>query len=224
MNEIQAEQNMHKVKECIVQPASGGSETRWLLVIVIMIVVCCGLAIYMRTETGVQKGPESWQMNAFTELNSSEIGIFTALQTAAVEIDETHDLEDGRWLGIDEMEELYIPPFVKDSAWHKQGKVVWTRKIVSADEIHIALYRGISDTETVRGTFLLLMLHDHKKKQGNVAAGPTHAPFEIWFHDQKDRAFPDIITDQALISAGWREVVGHTGEDEELKLKGKMIQ
>ncbi len=123
-----------------------------------------------------------------------------------------------------ELEEYLIPPFVKDAAWGKQGKIAWEMKIIPADDRHIAMYKGIPGNDDVGGAFLLLMLHEHKKRQGNVSTGSTHMPFEIWFHTTADQKFPDVITDQALISAGWREIVALTGEDEVSRIKGKTIQ
>ncbi len=211
-------------KETIVLPAKSGSETRWLLLITALIVTLCATAIYFRTGSNMEKTTETWQINAFSELNRQEIGVFNSLLTAALEIGATHDLDDGYWLNISELEEFLVPPFVKDAAWSKQGKIEWDLRIIPSENRHIAMYKGIPANDDVGGAFLLLMLHEHKKKQGNVPAGPTHAPFEIWFHEKAQQKFPDVITDQALISAGWREVVALTGEDEVTRMKGKTIQ
>ncbi len=161
------------------------------------------------------------RLDAFNDLNSGETWVFNSLLTAAIEIDQTHDMEDGRWMDIAELEELYIPPFARDAAWKNQGKITWKLAILHADINHIALYRGIPATKDVRGTFLLVMLHEHKKKQGNSPDGPGHAPYEIWLHPDRAKDFPAIITDQALIAAGWSQVVAQSGEDEFKKLKGK---
>lgn len=55
--------------------------------------------------------------------------MFNALQTAALEISEPHDLENGHWMKVGELEEMYIPPFVKDAACHQQGEIIWTMNI-----------------------------------------------------------------------------------------------
>ncbi len=209
--------------ETIVTPAKGGTETRWLLIIACCILIVCAIAIFARTGSVDQITMESWQINAFKDLNAKEIGIFNSLLTASIEIEETHDFE-GSWLEVNELAGMYIPPFVKDSAWEKQGKITWEKKILDADQRHIAMYRGIPSTPDIRGAFLLLMLHDHQKKQGNAAKVASHAPFEIWFHKNTRQKFPEIITDQALISAGWNEIVALTGEDEVNRMKGKTIQ
>lgn len=211
-------------RQTIVKPTKGGPETQWLLAIAFVTLAVCALTISMRTGSTTEKEIESWQINAFQTLNGSEIGVFNGLQTAAVEIDETHEMEGDYWITVNELQALYIPPFAQDAAWHKQGELAWTRKILEVEGRHIALYKGVPAKDQVRGVFLLLMLHDHRKKQGNVAACPTHAPFEIWFHDRLDQEFPEVITDQAIIASGWKEIVALTGEDEVIKMKGKAIQ
>lgn len=211
------------IRETIVAPARGSRETRWILLLSLMIVAICSFVIATRGKDSAAEQLESWQLNAFTELSSNEIGVFNALLTAAIEIEDSHDLEDGYWLEIKELEEMYIPPFVKDAAWQKQGKIQWDKKNYNSQDRHLAVYKGEPTTPDIAGTFLLLMLHDHKKKQGNASPGPVHAPFEIWYHPARDRNFPEIITDQAFIAAGWQEIVALTGEDEVSKMKGELL-
>lgn len=217
------ERTLPEVHEHTVAPAGGGTETRWLLLFSLVTIACCILVIYLRADTKVEKQLESWQINSFEALNSDELAVFNGLQTAALEIDLIHEMEGGRWPGIAEMEELFIPPFVRSAAWKKQGEIIWTQKVIAAEERHIALYLGTPQKDNIRGVFLLLMLHDHRKKQGNVAVGPQHAPFEIWLHDKTVQQYPQTITDQALISAGWREIIALTGEDEVKRMKGNSI-
>ena len=219
----QSEKPATLVREHIVSPAISSAETRWLLLIILAIFICYSIVITTQTRSGAEKQLEVWQLNAFEALNASELAVFNALQIAALEIEQTHHWENGRWLEIEELAELYITPFVKNAAWRKQGQIEWSQKIIPGDDRHIALYRGLPQTEDVRGAFLLLMLHDHEKKQGNVSTGPTHAPFEIWLHKNRDQRFPEIITDQALISTGWQEIVALTGEDEVIRMKGTAI-
>lgn len=212
------------VIETLVAPAKGGKETFWLLIVAAVILMCCGTAIGMRMNTDYKKSIDTWQVNAFSELEAGEISIFNALQTAAEEIAETHEMEPTSWMSVEELEELYVPPFAHDAAWNKQGKIKWTMQSGSSDNVHIGLYLGHPQAEDIQSAFLLLMLHEHKKKQGNAATGPTHAPYEIWINDKKSQDFPTIVTDQALIAAGWKEIVALTGEDEMKRMKGSTIK
>ncbi len=214
------------VIETIVTPARGGRETFFLLSMVAVTLVCCALAIGLRTTADMEKTIQAWQFNAFEDLTAPERAVFNALQIASDEINDIHASTNHRWMDIAELQALFIPPFVEDAAWHNQGRIIWSQKTfdTSNGERHIALYLGNPQTKAVRGTFLLLMLHDHPKKQGNVATGPTHAPYEIWLHNSANQTFPEIITDQALIAAGWKEIVALTGADEIQRLKETTIQ
>ncbi len=207
----------------VVKPSQSTRETKWLFLIVTIIVMICAAIISLRNHSYQAKTIEQWQIDGFKELTPVETAVFTSLQTAALEIGQTHEL-DGYWMNILELEMLYVPPFAKEAAWKKQGQIKWSMTDLKNGERHIAIYKGVPGNNDVGGVFLLLMLHDHKKKQGNVAAGPEHAPYEIWFNKKKDQKTPDIITDQALIAGGWREVVARTGEDEVMRTKGKAIQ
>ncbi len=209
--------------DTIITPAKGGTETRWLLIVAMCILIVCAIAISARTRDSKETELKSWQINAFEDLNAKEIGVFNSLLTASIEIEQTHDFEDGYWLEVNELEGLYVPPFVKDSAWKKQGQITWEKKILNAGKQHIAMYKGIPSNNDVRGTFLLLMLHDHRKKQGSASKNVPHAPFEIWFHKNTPQKFPETITDQALISSGWNQIIALTGEDEANRMKGKKI-
>jgi len=72
-------------------------------------------------------------------------------------------------------------------------------------------------------TFMLVMLHEHIKKEGN-AAGAVHAPFEVWMHPSSASEIPKTVTDQALIGQGWREVLARKGEGEIRSDSGDFVQ
>ncbi len=120
--------------ETLVNPAKGGTETLWLLMVTAVILIGCGTAIGMRMHTNYEKRIETWQIDAFAELEAGEISIFNALQAAAEEINATHILEGDYWVSVAELEELYVPPFAHDAAWHKQGKIQWAMKMVATDD------------------------------------------------------------------------------------------
>ncbi len=218
------EQVSKVIEETIIAPAKSGSETRWLLFIITTLLVICAATIFMRTGGTKKNELEAYQINAFSEFSAPEMGVFNNLLTAALEIDSTHSHEDGYWMTVNELAAYLVPPFVKDAAWNKQGKIFWEQKLIKAEGHPIALYKGVPTNDDVGGTFLLLMLHKHLKKRGNTSTTAAHIPFEIWFHKTITQKFPDIITDQALIRAGWKEVVALTGEEEVTRTKGKSIK
>lgn len=212
---------LQTVREQIVVSSQTKNETRWVLLLALFTVVCCSFLVGLRNNEEVINPTKSWQIDAFTYFNPQEMGVFTSLQTAAEEIIDVHVISDDEgWPTVDSLEEEYITPFVQDTAWKNQGRITWKASNLGADSRHINIYYGIPKNDDIRGLFLLLLLHDHAKKQGNAAFGATHAPYEIWFNENLDSKEPSSITDQSLIASGWKEVIALSGDDEEKRLKG----
>lgn len=210
------------VCEVVIRPAGSGTETRFVLLAALVTALVCGGAVLLRNVAATAKEAPSWQVDAFKELSPEELGVFNALYTAAPEIEMIHE-EMGGWPTADALAAEYIPPFVEDAAWEKNGAMGWFRVAMASPGKHIVLYVGRPQKESGIGTFMLVMLHDHVKKEGN-AGGSTHAPFEIWLHASPAVDVPNLITDQALISRGWREVVARKGEQETRNSKGDFVQ
>ncbi|WP_041721150.1 DUF6162 family protein [Pseudodesulfovibrio piezophilus] len=206
--------------EVIVKPSGSGLETRLVLLAALLTVIVCGGIIMVRHATATVQEAPSWQMNAFTDLRSEELATFNALYTAAPEIEAFHEDEDGRWPSVTELRAEFVPPFVQDAAWQRNGGLDWARSLISTSDKHIACYLGSPMEQDKSGSFLLIMLHGHVKKEGNAGAS-SHVPYEIWLHASPVAEFPDLVTDQALINAGWRVVVARKGEDEMRRTKGE---
>jgi len=209
--------------EVVVRPSGSGLETRMVLAVALLTILVCGCVIVLRNTEVTAKVVTAWQVDAFTALRAEELAVFNALHTAAPEIEIFHEDEDNRWPSVDELAGDSIPPFVQDAAWEKSGGMGWSRSIIFTTDKHIALYVGHPSGTIKMGSFLLVMLHDHVKKEGN-AVGATHAPYEIWMHASSVAEAPLMITDQALIKKGWREVVARKGEDETMRTKKDYIQ
>ena len=183
-----------------------------VLAVALMTVILCGIAIVLRNTTASAKAVTGWQVDAFKELRAEELATFNGLYTAAPEIELYHE-EEGGWPTVDALASGYIPPFVQDAAWQRNGAFGWTCSVISTQNAHIALYVGHPQESAESGSFMLIMLHDHEKEEGNAGLG-AHAPYEIWLHPSPVAEIPTMITDQALINKGWREVVARRGEDE----------
>ncbi|NDV28552.1 DUF6162 family protein [Desulfovibrio sp. JC010] len=256
----------------VIRPSSSGTETKFVFAAMLLTLVVCASSIALRHISKKEYSLPDWQINAFDSLNPQELAVYNGLVSAGAEIDAIHADDNNRWPTVAELEEDFIPPFTKDSGWEKDGRIFWQRKILDSGYSHLALYRGISkESDKIRGTFLLAMIHDHVKKQGNAVSDAQaeldsfkidsyettpqpaekkfpamttgmeemdseqphvhpqgghkvkqgHAPYEIWFHAANDKSFPTIITDQALINAGWKEIVSRSGEDEMKRTKGE---
>jgi len=212
--------NMDTRCEIVVRPIGTGRETRLVLLAALVTLAVCALIVGFRNTTATAKVVPAWQVDAFKDLRTEELATFNALYTAVPEIEAMHGDRVNHWPTVAELESNYIPPFVPDTAWRKRGSLDWARSVVSTCESHVALYLGRPDDASVSGSFLLVMMHDHVKKQGN-AGGVSHAPYEIWINSSQVVEFPQILTDQALINSGWREVVARKGEDEMKRTKGE---
>jgi len=208
--------------EVVVRPSGPGLETRLVLTVALLTILICGGAIVLRNTAATATEIPGWQVNAFESLRAEELAIFNGLQTAALEIEMYHQDEAG-WPSVDDLADDYITPFVQDAAWEQNASMAWTRNIISTEDKHIALYVGHPGQAERSGSFLLLMLHDHAKKDGN-AGGAVHAPYEVWIHASPVADIPIMITDQALISKGWREVVARRGEQETIRTKKDFVQ
>ncbi|NDV19055.1 hypothetical protein GO013_06430 [Pseudodesulfovibrio sp. JC047] len=214
------DRNMAPGCECVVRPAGAGVETRLVLLVAFLTVMVCGGSIFLRTSSARVAEVSGWQVDAFNDLRAEELALFNGLYTAAPEIMAFHDDSNGQWPSVTDLETDLIPPFIRDSAWRKNGAMEWSNSILSTKDKHIALYVGHPQDSDISGSFLLVILHDHVKKEGNAGAA-THAPFEVWLHPSPVAETPTMVTDQALINKGWREVVARKGEDEMKRMKGE---
>lgn len=208
--------------EVVVKPAGSGTETKLVLLFALLTIVVCGGAVALRNTTASGASIPDWQIDAFKDLGAEELAVFNSLYTAAPEIEMIHE-EEGGWPTVDALASEFIPPFVRDAAWEKNGAMAWGRKAMPAQGKHIVLYVGHPSEGDQSGSFLLVMLHDHVKKEGN-AGGAPHAPYEVWLHPSPVAETPSMVTDQALINKGWREVVARKGESETLRTKKDYVK
>lgn len=210
---------MNKSFRQLVVSSGKGKETIYVFLAAILVTITCATLIFINQKAPEMTKLESFQIRAFSDLNEKELAIFNGLYTAAVEMNEIHD-EEEQWLTVKQLEDDLIPPFTKDASWKKNGKFIWDRSLRPAGSMDIALYNGHPQKTAAAGSFILLFLHDHKKKQGSARTEPTHAPYEIWYHASADKSPPQVATDQGFISAGWKEIIAYSGEDEVKRIKG----
>ncbi|QJB56952.1 DUF6162 family protein [Pseudodesulfovibrio sp. zrk46] len=210
-------------REVVVKPSGSGTESRLVLMVALLTIAICSAAIVLRNTAAKAKEVPTWQVDAFEDLRAEELAIFNGLISAAPEIDIFHEDEGGEWPSVDALAADFIPPFVQDAAWKKNGAMAWIRSIINTQDKHIAMYVGHPLDVTKSGSFMLVMLHDHVKKEGN-AGGATHAPYEVWIHASPVAEIPSMVTDQALINKGWREVVARKGDDETRRTREEFVK
>jgi hypothetical protein len=170
----------------VVRPAGAGHETLYVLLLCLMILAVAGSVVAWRGESREVSSVGSHQLDARRDLSASEQGIYADLR---VTLDEIHLLRQ-------EQQALPTPatladegfaPFARDASSVSRGGHAWQLLDAKA-------YFGQSQTPTVAGSFLMRLTAD------------DDAP-DIWLNRGKALTTPTDLTDAALESAGWRQIV-----------------
>ncbi|MBB2887261.1 hypothetical protein AF70_00019430 [Pseudomonas sp. KD5] len=170
----------------LVRPAGAGHETLYVLLLCLMILAVAGSVVAWRGESREVSSVGSHQLDARRDLSASEQGIYADLR---VTLDEIHLLRE-------EQQALPTPatlaeegfaPFAQDASSVSRGGHAWQLLDAKA-------YFGQSQTPTVAGSFLMRLTAD------------DDAP-DVWLNRGKALTTPADLTDAALESAGWQQIV-----------------
>ncbi|WP_349746899.1 DUF6162 family protein [Pseudomonas frederiksbergensis] len=170
----------------LVRPAGAGHETLYVLLLCLMILAVAGSVVAWRGESREVSSVGSHQLDARRDLSASEQGIYADLR---VTLDEIHLLRE-------EQQALPTPaalaeegfaPFAQDASSVSRGGHAWQLLDAKA-------YFGQSQAPTVAGSFLMRLTAN------------DDAP-DIWLNRSKALAPPADLTDAALESAGWQQIV-----------------
>jgi hypothetical protein len=155
-----------------------------------------------------------WQVSAFAGLGETDQAIHSALSVAAEEIGWMN-YDFGDWPPIAELEKLVMPPFYKDEFWQRHGRVEWRRLAAAgAQQGGDTTYIGTGGTVAGQSAYLLVYRHRH------VGAAYTNQ-VEIWIHGDVRSVAPEPTKAEALVRAGWRQVVTYSGADERARFTGE---
>ncbi|VVN30508.1 hypothetical protein PS662_04856 [Pseudomonas fluorescens] len=170
----------------VVRPAGAGHETLFVLLLCLMILAVAGSVVAWRHEPQETVSVNSHQLDARRDLSASEQGIYADLR---VTLDEIHLLRQ-------EQQALPTPdvlagegfaPFAQDASSVSRGAHAWQLLEAKA-------YFGQSQAPTVAGSFLMRLTAD------------DDAP-DIWLSRAAELKAPADLTDAALESAGWQQIV-----------------
>ena len=171
----------------VVRPAGAGHETLYVLLLCLMILAVAGSVVAWHGEAQEVSSVGSHQLDARRDLSASEQGIYADLR---VTLDEIHLLRQ-------EQQALPTPtsladegfaPFAQDASSVSRGGHAWQLLDAKA-------YFGQSQTPTVAGSFLMRLT-----VEGNDAP-------DIWLNRGNALTAPNDLTDAALESAGWLQIV-----------------
>ncbi|MBK5414440.1 DUF6162 family protein [Pseudomonas sp. TH31] len=171
----------------IVRPAGAGHETLYVLLLCLVILAVAGSMVAWRHESHVASNVGSHQLDARRDLSASEQGIYADLR---VTLDEIQLLRQEQQVlpGPEALADEGFAPFAQDASSVSRGGHVW--QLLEAKS-----YFGQSQTPSVAGSFLMRLI-----------AADDAAP-DIWLNRANGIKAPADLTDAALESAGWQQIV-----------------
>lgn len=174
----------------IVRPAGAGHETLYVLLLCLLILAVAGSVVGLRGESHEPEAVASHQLDARRDLNAAEQGIYADLR---VTLDEIRLLaqEQQAPVTVQQLADDGFAPFAQDASSVARGAHAW--------QLLDQSYLGLSQAPEVAGSFLL---------RGHPATGKhdDEQP-DIWLNRSASPAAPTDLSDQALIAAGFKQVV-----------------
>ncbi len=173
----------------VVRPAGAGHETLYVLLAALLIVVLAASVVAMRGEREDEQAIAAHQLDARRDLNAAEQGIHTDLWVAVEEIRALRE-DNGVAPDAQVLADEGLPPFVSDASSQNRGSHQWSLLANGA-------YLGRSQDAQVAGSFLVIL--------------PTasDAQPDVWLRRDSTALPPDALDSDALIAAGWQQIVTH---------------
>jgi len=167
----------------VVRPAGAGHETLYVLLLCLIILAVAGTVVALHGETQAVVAVPSHQLDARRDLSAAEQGIYADLR---VTLDEIHWLQQAHSAlpTPAQLAEEGFAPFAQDASSVSRGDHRW--------QLLDAAYLGLSQTPDLSGSLLMRI---------------RGAEPDIWLNRSANLTAPSDLTDQALISAGWQQVV-----------------
>ena len=170
----------------VVRPAGAGHETLYVLLLCLAILAVAGTVVLWRGESHEMSSVNNHQLDARRDLSASEQGIYADLR---VTLDEIHLLrqEQPTLPTPQTLADEGFAPFAQDASAVSRGNHAW--RLLNAKA-----YFGQSQAPTVAGSFLM-----------RLTAGDDVA--DIWLNRDGTLTAPADLSDTALESAGWQQIV-----------------
>ena len=170
----------------IIRPAGAGHETLYVLLLCLVILTLAGSVVAWHGESTEVVAVNEHQLDARRDLSASEQGIYADLR---VTLDEIHLLrqEQQTLPSPAELAEEGFAPFAQDASSVSRGGHAWQLTAANA-------YVGQSQAPTVAGSFLMRVTEQQDRP-------------DIWLNRRPDLQTPNDLSDAALESAGWQQIV-----------------
>ena len=168
----------------VIRPAGAGHETLYVLLLCLIILAVAGTVVSLHGETQAVEAVASHQLDARRDLSAAEQGIYADLR---VTLDEIQLLaqEQSTLPTPAQLAEEGFAPFAQDASSVSRGDHRW-------QVLEPSSYLGLSQVPSTAGS-LLMRVH---------GAEP-----DVWLNRSANLSAPADLTDQALIAAGWQQVV-----------------
>ncbi|MCF1489328.1 DUF6162 family protein [Pseudomonas sp. AA27] len=173
----------------VVRPAGAGHETLYVLLAALLIVVLAASVVAARGEREDEQAIAAHQLDARRDLNAAEQGIHTDLWVAVEEIRALRE-DNGTAPDAQALAEEGLPPFVNDASSQSRGSHQWSLLANGA-------YLGRSQDTQVAGSFLVIL------------PAASDAQPDVWLRRDSTALPPDALDSDALIAAGWQQIVTH---------------
>ena len=170
----------------IVRPAGAGHETLYVLLLCLVILTLAGSVVAWHGEPTEVVAVNEHQLDARRDLSASEQGIYADLR---VTLDEIHLLrqEQQTLPSPAELAEEGFAPFAQDASSVSRGSHAWQLTAGNG-------YVGHSQAPKVAGSFLMRITEQQDRP-------------DIWLNRRPDLQTPNDLSDAALESAGWQQIV-----------------
>ena len=168
----------------VVRPAGAGHETLYVLLLCLIILAVAGSVIALHGESQEVAAVPSHQLDARRDLSAAEQGIYADLRVTLDEI-QLLQQEQSTLPTPEQLAEEGFAPFAQDASSVSRGDHRW-------QVLEPSTYLGLSQVPGTSGS-LLMRVH---------GAEP-----DIWLNRSANLAAPSDLSDQALIAAGWQQVV-----------------
>ncbi|AMB85749.1 hypothetical protein AWM79_10730 [Pseudomonas agarici] len=170
----------------VVRPAGAGHETLYVLLFCLVVLLVAGGVVASHGEKPEASPIAAHQLDARRDLTPGEQGVYADLR---VTLDEIHLLQqDQQSLPTPEqLGEEGFAPFAQDASAVSRGGHVW--------QLLDQAYLGLSQATAIAGSFLMRV------------GGDSNAAPDIWLNRSSALAAPVDLSDNALITSGWQQVV-----------------
>ncbi len=185
----------------VVRPAGAERETLFVALLCVAILLAASAVVALRATSSQTTAVAPWQIDARGALTAAEQGINADLRVAA---DDIHaSLVGGKIPTSEELAGEALPPFAVDATTKTRGGHVWS--IVPARDEFVA-WLGRSSSLQVAGSFLLRVATHKAADHDDAHAHAAHTSPTIWLN-RSATAVVDRLSNEALIAAGWKEIV-----------------